>query len=251
MVKIQHKQSGEIREIDRHTWENLPEYKTMRKFWQVLDEGDPVVVFHWNDDGEAESLGLYDRDHAVNMIKIDSSRYYYDEVNKMPVNQDTGTLTESQLILKALIDARDSFIAISKDTPDDYERAVSKAVSFRLLDHPARNVYRLTEKGYEVIEAGGFDEWRTAEKQKRDQPSISVGGNAVIGNYNSAINQSRDLLNKESPIKNSAPQEAQPKQKQKSDHAIWDKIKYISVILGSIGSAIALLTIVGKSKGWW
>lgn len=249
MVKIQHKQSGEVREIGRHDWENRQEYKTMRKFWQVLDEGDPVVVFHRHDDGKTENLGLYDRDHAVNMIKIDSSKYYYDEVSEVAGQKEEPA--EPVRIFRILeVAHRHSFITTSKDTPDEMERDIQKAASFGFLDNYKHGHYRLGREGHRVIELGSIELWLD-EQKKRSQPSISVGGNAVIGNHNSAINQSRDLLNKESPIKNSAPQEAQPKQKQKSDHAIWDKIKYISVILGSIGSAIALLTVVGKSKGWW
>lgn len=83
MVKIQHKQTKEIREVARNTWETAKEYVDLRNLWLILDEGDPVKMIEINKlTGEHKEFGNFDRDHAERMVKMDSSQYYYKELNE-------------------------------------------------------------------------------------------------------------------------------------------------------------------------
>lgn len=117
----------------------------------------------------------------------------------------------------------------------------------------------LTPKGVEVFKRGGwkkylvaFKEQEMKKKPQTDKTSVVVNGTAVIGNNNSHIYQERDLNNL-SPTRNIPPQQAQPSPNpiKKTDHGIWDKIKYISVIIGGLGAALAASISNAKQFGWW
>lgn len=91
MIKIQHKQTGEIREISRHLWQISEEYNRIRFLWKILDEGDPVKVIEINSTTEEhKEIGIFDRDHAERMIRADSMHYYYQELESSFILQKTN-----------------------------------------------------------------------------------------------------------------------------------------------------------------
>ncbi|WP_420150347.1 hypothetical protein [Spirosoma sp.] len=161
-------------------------------------------------------------------------------------------MTQSEQIDEILDDLNNGeLIALHNDVTDLFRNAVKKSIAFDLIT-PYSNTYRLTQKGYQCIEAGGFDNWRElVSKQEHDKKgSIRVSGNAIIGDNNTGVTQGRDFLNSESPTIKNNPQQNQPvaNATKKSDHTIWDKIKYVSVIIGGLGAAIGT---IGKLLKWW
>jgi hypothetical protein len=85
--------------------------------------------------------------------------------------------------------------------------------------------------------------------QNRFQKSDFSISNSVVGDNNSGVIQGRDFLNNSSPTINTTPQHDQPKQKAPTmSHTFWDKVKYISVIVGGVS---ALIIGLGKILGWW
>ncbi|UFH55385.1 DUF4145 domain-containing protein [Spirosoma sp. KNUC1025] len=93
MMKIQHKQTEEIRNISRNTWETTPEYQNLRNLWKVLDEGDAVTLIWIEETGEHKELGFFDRDHAVRMVKMDSTRCYIKESKSQRIMYDESETT--------------------------------------------------------------------------------------------------------------------------------------------------------------
>jgi hypothetical protein len=100
-------------------------------------------------------------------------------------------MEESNWIDKILTDARQGVVVHIRANSDEYEAAIDKAIAYNLITN---NTHRLTEKGYKAIEVGGFDNWITYREQREaeQQRSISVSGNAVIGNNKSGVFQGQD-----------------------------------------------------------
>ena len=80
MVKIQHKQTGEVQEVSRHQWETSQDYHRTRFLWKILDEGDPVMMYEITSNQQHRQLYKLDRDHASRMIKSGKNRYFYKEI---------------------------------------------------------------------------------------------------------------------------------------------------------------------------
>ncbi|QDK80882.1 hypothetical protein EXU85_20605 [Spirosoma sp. KCTC 42546] len=250
-MKIQHKQSDEIRELDRHSWETNPEYQSRRNFWKVLDEGDPVRVFWTEDNGEVRDLGLMDRDHAKNMIKINAKQCHYEELTP---EENPAKKNESELIDKILEEGQNNYLSTDRSTPDDYEKAFQKARRLGLLQAASKNSFELSKEGERAYELGGVENWKKEKEDEKKRHSIHIsGGNAVIGNNNSGNSQGRDFLNSQSPtfITSKHPS-AIPENNpiKKSDHSIWDKIKYISGIAAALAALIGLLVAIAKAVGY-
>jgi membrane carboxypeptidase/penicillin-binding protein PbpC len=241
MVKIQHNQTGETRDVSRTVWETGQEYQRLRKLWSVLEEGDPVTVIWIGDTGEETELGLFDRDHAIRMIKANNKRCY--------IKPDEKAVSESELINKVLQDASAGQLVSTRDTPEDYHKALLKAIARGLIEK--RNMqYSLSEPGRIALDMG-FDKWleRKTQKEQYSKSNTIAFHGPVTG---AVVNQGSEFrdLNNLSPIIKNEPQEAHPTPSpiKKSDHAIWDKIKYISVIIGGIA---ALVVAGSKIIGLW
>ncbi len=77
MVKIQHKQTKVIEEISWHQWSTSAKYERNRRFWKIVDYGDPVDVYGINPKGKDKRLYTLDRDHAIRIIKGYPEKFYY------------------------------------------------------------------------------------------------------------------------------------------------------------------------------
>ncbi|GAA4448673.1 hypothetical protein GCM10023189_06880 [Nibrella saemangeumensis] len=215
--------------------------------WKVLDEGDPVTLIWIEDTGEHKELGLYDRDHAIRMIKRDSTKCYIKEDD----SESQPTIDrESELINQILKDGQERWITPTRSTPKDYQQAIQKAKRYGLLKAVSKDSFEVTEEGQKAFDLGGFDRWKEIwdHSSQSRYDSIIIGGNVVIGNNNSDVTQGHNL-SKSSPI-NTVTQQSQHSEKsiKKSEHSAWDKIKYISVIVGGLS---ALIVGLAKVFGWW
>lgn len=78
-------------------------------------------------------------------------------------------MTESEIIdeiLNALNENRETSV---KDDPN-YRQGYGKAISYKLLESRGKfNFVYPTEKGYEVIRAGGFDKWEQAKEKQASE----------------------------------------------------------------------------------
>lgn len=163
-------------------------------------------------------------------------------------------MTESEIIDEILRVGRDGTKAAPAGVSDErYDQAFEQAIEDGLINHLTRAHYVLTSEGKRAIKLGGYDKWKAfKEKQNAPQNASVHIGNAIIGNNNTGNTQGSDLreLNNQSSAINVAPQQAQPRENpiKKSDHSIWDKIKYVSVI---VGGASALILGLAKVFGWW
>ncbi len=161
---------------------------------------------------------------------------------------------ESGLIDQVLNDAQEHYISLMRDTPPDYQKAVEKAKRHGLLKAVSKTSYELTDEGYSALDLGGFDFWKEhrAQKERSQYNQIHVGGNAVIGDGNMGVDQSRDSKNQSPtlPISQQPKAIPNPKPIKTSDHTIWDKVKYISAIVGAIGALVAAAVAISKAVGW-
>ncbi|GAB3494278.1 hypothetical protein [Spirosoma knui] len=155
----------------------------------------------------------------------------------------------SERIDKLLNDtANEDYWLLTLEDPDNQYPVLQRAAAYGLIiinEH----TYELTQKGHEALRAGGFEKWlKLIEHQNKPNQNIHVGG-PVIGSQIGHGSSLRDL-NSQSPAINAAPQQAQPRENpiKKSDHSIWDKIKYVSVIVGGVS---ALIVGLAKVFGWW
>lgn len=78
-------------------------------------------------------------------------------------------MSESEWIDKFLWDIRKgNYIFLGEESPDVQHVALEKALAYGLLVRD-RNNFELTEKGHQLIEAGGFDKWKKAKEKREDE----------------------------------------------------------------------------------
>ena len=66
-----------------------------------------------------------------------------------------------------------NFFFISEELPEFDRQAVDKALAFGLAVRD-RNSFDITEKGHQVLEAGGFDKWKAAKKRREDEAHQAI-----------------------------------------------------------------------------
>lgn len=88
-------------------------------------------------------------------------------------------MTESQLIDKLLHELQTGYDTgpLDDEAFQLYPTAIRKMKALGLIEGEGRS-QRLLEKGYQVIEAGGFEKWQAASRQREDQQT-----KASIGSY--------------------------------------------------------------------
>jgi hypothetical protein len=150
----------------------------------------------------------------------------------------------------------DELLFKAQNGPADHPevRTIDYNDTFEFLRHEklakprSKTNYELLPEGKMAVIKGGYSTWK---EENKSQSSFHISGsNNIIGSNNSNKNQGRDFLNSESPTIKNSPQSTQTSAKasNKSDHSVWDKIKYISVIIGGIA---ALIVTIGKLTNWW
>ena len=78
-------------------------------------------------------------------------------------------MTVSERIDSFLLDTQNGeYWFLSEEDPDNQHEIVKKALSYGLVVRSG-HTYELTQKGYEVIEAGGFDNWKSAIEKREDE----------------------------------------------------------------------------------
>ncbi len=180
------------------------------------------------------------------------------------INDET---TEDDVIEHILMRLNTDFVVGCLQVPDfckkklhggTYDRTLEMLVREKMYEHDVATrctgkgqpdtAIMLRPKGVKVYKNGGWKKYLIEfEKEKIEkeklarQPHIKVDGNAIIGNYNSNINQSFfDRL--DIPSKNEIKQIPTDTPKRKSNQDIWDKLKSIAQILGFGAALIALIT---------
>ena len=165
-------------------------------------------------------------------------------------------MTLSEQIDEFLIKIQNGrLVFLVEESPAIECQAIDKALEYELIKKEG-DFYRLRQQGNKAIKAGGFDKWEQENERRENErsniTSINVSGHAIIGNNNSGNTQGSSFrdLNNLSPTTKNTSQENQSvhSSKTKTDHSIWDKIKYISVVVGGICAAIAA---IGKLLNWF
>ena len=152
-------------------------------------------------------------------------------------------------ILKAKVEHQE-LMFLTKDSAILYRQAIDKMKAYGLIT-PRGNTYDLTQNGYDAYESRSFDKWLQDYTIRQSPISIS---NAIIGDNNVGNVQGRDFRDNQSPILTISQAEKDipsPKPQKKSDHTIWDKVKYVSGVVVGIGSLCTLIAAIGKWLGWW
>ena len=108
MVNIRHKQTQEIENISRKTWESNSKYIKMRQFYEVIDPGDPVVFCQYQNDKPKE-VSILDRDHAERCIKNNPERYFYKEISEAHIKPAEFLLENKNGLERKLHELKESF----------------------------------------------------------------------------------------------------------------------------------------------
>lgn len=78
MIEIKHKQTGQVKKITRRDWEKpTSPYRHARDLWQIVEEGDPVVLGETQSNGTVKELWVTDRDHAIRIMTQPGSENKY------------------------------------------------------------------------------------------------------------------------------------------------------------------------------
>jgi hypothetical protein len=167
-------------------------------------------------------------------------------------------MTESEIIDEILSFKSEGYKAAPHGvSSEDYNQAFESAIEHGLINHFTRAHYELTSEGKQAVRLGGVDKWlEFKERHNAGNPNNSNTINFHAPVTGSVVNQDsplRDLKYQSPIVPISQPVNATPNEKpiKKSDHTIWDKIKYVSGVIVGVGSIAALAIALGKWRGLW
>lgn len=100
MMRIKHIHSGKIEKIRRLDWERSGgKYARVRDQWEILDEGDPVVLVSVMPGRSPKEQGIFDREHALKTIDGNEDKYKLIELSEakikpaVPINPENISIS--------------------------------------------------------------------------------------------------------------------------------------------------------------
>lgn len=115
------------------------------------------------------------------------------------------------------------FLVTHKDWEGSY-KAISKLEAERIIQNKGNGRYYFTERGFKIIELGGYEEWlEFSDKQEKKSLINVTGNNTVIGNNNSNLNQGHNLefLDLNKSVKNLQEKDITEVKMSKSQFIFW------------------------------